>query len=74
MSNDDEADRIGVDQSDIKDEGYEVVVEYYWLEVEIERNKGPSDKVWEETEKRRVDIFALLTPDFNNVQRTMVDT
>ncbi len=49
MSEDHQADRVGVDQSDIEDERDEVVLKYDRLEIEVRWNESPSGEVWKET-------------------------
>lgn len=53
MSNDHLADRVRIDESDIKDEGYEVVVENDRLEVEISSYECPGHETGEQSNERR---------------------
>ena len=52
MRNDDLADRVGVDNANEEDERDKVVVENYWLEVQVAGDDDPGDEAGNETEKR----------------------
>lgn len=49
MSGDDLADGVGVYETDVEDEGDEMVVEDYGVEVEVDWDEGPDGEEREET-------------------------
>lgn len=47
MLDDDLADSIGVDQSDVEDEGDEVMMQDDWLEIKVGGDESPGDEIWD---------------------------
>ena len=41
MRYDDQSNRVGVDKSNIEDEGYEMLMKYHRLQIEIHWDEGP---------------------------------
>jgi len=59
MLGDDLADRVRADESNVEDKRDEVVVQDYWLQVEIKRNESPGGEIGEEAVERGdgVEVF-----------------
>ena len=68
MGDDDAADGVGVDQSNIENEGDEVVVENNRLLVEIKGYENPCYEEGDKASKRREWVLAVLFPGFDYVQ------
>lgn len=67
MLDDDLADSIGVDESDVKDKGDKVVMKDHWLEVKVGGDESPSDKIWDEAIEWGVQRLLLLLADVEDV-------
>ena len=61
MRNDDLANRVGVDEADVEYKGDEMMVKDDGLEIEVERDKGPSGEVGDEAVEGFDRVFAFFT-------------
>lgn len=59
---------IGVDKADVKDERDEVVVQYDWLKVEIERDKSPREEVREQAVEGREGVLGCFAADLHHIE------
>jgi hypothetical protein len=60
--------RVGIDESSIEDEGYQVVIENDRVQVEVESNLTGGCKKWNEAVEWLIDRLLLFSLDLHDVQ------
>ncbi len=71
MGYDHHAHGVGIDESSIEDEGYQVVIENDRIQVEVESNLTRGCKKWNEAVEWLIDGLLLVSLDLHDVQSTV---
>lgn len=71
MSCDHLAHAVGVDEAHVEDKGDEVLVEDYWLEMEVHGDEDPGCEDGEEPVEGLDGVFASFTADVHDVHGAM---
>ena len=67
MLDDDLADGVGVDQTHVEDEGYKVVLEDDWLEIEIDGHEDPGQQAGDQPNQGLIERLSPLSPHIKDV-------
>lgn len=62
---------VGVDETDVEDKRYKVVVEDHWLQVEVDRNQDPGGEEGEESVEGQSCRHLALAADSQDVKDTV---
>ena len=68
MGDDDAADGVGINQSNVENEGYEVMFKNNRLLVEVEGHENPCYEEGDKASERGEWVLAVLFPGFDDVQ------
>lgn len=71
VSDNHHANGVGIDESSIEDEGYQVVIENDRVQVEVKGDLSRGCEVWNEAVERLVDRLLLVPLDLHNMQSAM---